>query len=146
MGRICRYTHVIKLKKKNNKVTMKLAIFLLVTGVCYQLSSAIPISNEENVRLVKRSPEPQFFGGFGQQFGGGGGFGRQFGGGGFGRQFGRGGFGRGGFGRSFGGFGRGRGRGFGFGRDGGRLITTGLVIGGAALAGGLIGQSLANGK
>merc|ERR1712008_371281 len=136
MGRICRYTHVIKLRKKNNKVTMKLAIFLLVTGVCYQLSSAIPISNEENVRLVKRSPEPQFFGGFGQQFGGGG----------FGRQFGRGGFGRGGFGRSFGGFGRGRGRGFGFGRGGGRLITTGLVIGGAALAGGLIGQSLANGK
>merc|ERR1712008_468008 len=136
MGRICRYTHVIKLKKKNNKVTMKLAIFLLVTGVCYQLSSAIPISNEENVRLVKRSPQPQFFGGFGQQFGGGG----------FGRQFGRGSFGRGGFGRSFGGFGRGRGRGFGFGRGGGRLITTGLVIGGAALAGGLIGQSLANGK
>merc|ERR1712008_406653 len=109
------------------------SIFLLVTGVCYQLSSAIPISNEENVRLVKRSPQPQFFGGFGQHFGGGGGFGRQFGGGGFGRQFGRGG---GGFGRSFGGFGRGR----------GRLITTGLVIGGAALAGGLIGQSLANGK
>merc|ERR1712008_303114 len=133
MGRICRYTHVIKLKKKNNKVTMKLAIFLLVTGVCYQLSSAIPISNEENVRLVKRSPQPQFFGGFGQHFGGGGGFGRQFRGG-------------GGFGRSFGGFGRGRGRGFGFGRGGGRLITTGLVIGGAALAGGLIGQSLANGK
>merc|ERR1712129_288678 len=97
---------------------------------------------------VKRSPQPQFFGGFGQQFGGGG-FGRQFGRGGFGRGgFGRsfGGFGRGGFGRSFGGFGRGRGRGFGFGRGGGRLITTGLVIGGAALAGGLIGQSLANGK
>merc|ERR1712008_17962 len=100
------------------------SIFLLVTGVCYQLSSAIPISNEENVRLVKRSPQPQFFGGFGRQFGRGGG----------------------GFGRSFGGFGRGRGRGFGFGRGGGRLITTGLVIGGAALAGGLIGQSLANGK
>ena len=83
--------------------------------------------------MVKRSPQPQFFGGFGRQFGGeGGGFGRQFG--------------RGGFGRSFGRFGRGRGRGFGFGRGGGRLITTGLVIGGAALAGGLIGQSLANGK
>merc|ERR1712051_1062254 len=130
--RVCRYTHVIKLRK-NNKVTMKLAIFLLVTCVCYQLNSAIPISNEESVRLVKRSPQPQFFGGFG---------GSDFGGGGFGRQFGRGGFGRGGFGR----FGRGRGRGFGFGRGGGRLITTGLVIGGAALAGGLIGQSLANGK
>merc|ERR1712051_1094117 len=99
--RVCRYTNVIKLRK-NNKVTMKLAIFLLVTCVCYQLSSAIPISNEENVRLVKRSPQPQFFGGFGRQFG----------------------FGRGGFGRSFGRFGRGRGRGFGFGRGGGRLITT----------------------
>jgi hypothetical protein len=86
--------------------------------------------------LVKRSPEPQFFGGFGQQYGGGGGFGR----GGFGRSF-------GGFGRGRGrGFGRGRGRSFGFGRGGGRLITTGLVIGGAALAGGLIGQSIANGK
>ena len=82
--------------------------------------------------MVKRSPKPQFFDGFG---------GSDFGGGGFGRQF-----GRGGFGRSFGRFGRGRGRGFGFGRGGGRLITTGLVIGGAALAGGLIGQSLANGK
>ena len=93
--------------------------------------------------MVKRSPQPQFFGGFGRQFGGeGGGFGRQFGRGGFGR----GGFGRGGFGRSFGRFGRGQGRGFGFGRGGGRLVTTGVVIGGAALAGGLKEQSLANGK
>ena len=73
-------------------------------------------------RLVKRSPQPQFFGGFGRGFGGG--FGRGFGGGFGGRGFGR---------------GRGRGRGF------GRLATTAVVIGGAALAGGLIGQSLANG-
>ena len=36
-------------------------------------------SNKIAFRLVKRSPQPQFFGGFGQQFCDGSGFGQQFG-------------------------------------------------------------------
>ena len=95
---------------------------------CFDLSWLVPI--------VKRAPTPQFslpsgFGGFGD-FGGYPSFG--------------GGYGRRGYGRSFGNprfFGRGR-RHRGHGLGGlGRVIGPGLIIGGAAFGGALIGAGLA---
>lgn len=74
-------------------------------------------------RLVKRSPSPQFFG------------------------FGRPSYYRPYEGRSFGGFGgRHYGRGRGRGRGLRRLIGTGIVVGGAALAGAAIGNAITGGQ
>ena len=91
-------------------------------------------------RRMKRSP--LFFGRWGG-YGGGYGYGRSFGG--YGGGY--------GYGRSYGGYGRSFGGGYGYGGYGyggyggygggnGRLLRAGLVVGGAALAGGLIGRSL----
>ena len=90
----------------------------------------------------KRSPEPKPFFGFGRRYGY---YSQPYS---YGYSYGRGfGGGYGGYGyRSFGGYGGYSGYGGygGFGR--GRLLRAGLVVGGAALAGGLIGSALGRGK
>jgi len=94
-------------------------------------------SKDEILKRSKRSPEPKpLFGLFRRgYYGGGYGYGyRSFGGG----------YGYGGYGRCFGCGGYG---GYGYrGYGNGRLLRAGLVVGGAALAGGLIGGAIGRGK
>ena len=94
-------------------------------------------TSNEPLKRNKRSPAPKPFFGLFRRRGFGYGYGyRSFGGG----------YGYGGYGRSFGGgYGYG-GYGYGGGYGRGRLLRAGLVVGGAALAGGLIGGAIGRGK
>ena len=102
-----------------------------------EITKDIHFDGHKPLKRNKRSPLFGLFRrrGFGYGGYGYGGYGRSFGGGygygGYGRSFG-GGYGYGGYG--YGGYGGGYGR--------GRLLRAGLVVGGAALAGGLIGSRL----